>query len=288
MRTAIFVFTAAALVGGCQQDKDDPAWSKDQGGATAAPAAAGGRASGDVEARLAKLEARIERMADALRPHIRPSLDPKPTYAVPVDKHDPIIGAKDAKVTIIEAYEFLCPYCAMVAPTVDQLLKEYPNDVRVVPKVLLIHGAPAVPSSLAMCAAQKQGKAAEMQKALWDTIWADPNKPDHAKATAEGVVATAASIGLDQAKFKADLEGTDCRTWLQESGETLQKFGTNSTPSFYVNGKFIQERDPAVFKKMIEAEIKAVNASGIPAAEYYDKVVVGKGAKEAVIISPLD
>lgn len=281
MRTAFIAITAAAaLAGGCQQDKENPAWNKDGARASAAP-------SGDVEARLAKLEKRIERIADALRPHIQPSLDTKPTYAIPVEKNDPIIGNKDAKVTIVEAYEFLCPYCAMVAPTMEQILKEYPNDVRIVPKVLLIHGQPAIPSSLAMCAAGRQNKAGEMQQALWATIWANPQQPDHSKASPEGVEATAMSIGLNMEQFKADMGG-ECTAWLQSSGETLQKFGTNSTPSFYVNGKFVQARDPGVFKKMIDAEIKAVDKSGMKGAEYYEKEVVGKGTKEAVVISPLD
>ena len=47
---------------------------------------------------------------------------------------------------------------AMVAPTVDQLLAEYPKDVRVVAKYFVIYGEPAMPSGQGACAAQKQGK----------------------------------------------------------------------------------------------------------------------------------
>ena len=42
------------------------------------------------------------------------------------------------------------------------------------------------------------------------------------------------------------------------------------------------------FKKLVDAEIKAANDSGIPAAEYYDKAIIAKGKKEAVMISPFD
>jgi hypothetical protein len=80
----------------------------------------------------------------------------------------------------------------------------------------------------------------------------------------------------------------ECQAWLQQSGRTLQQFGAGGTPSFYINGKFVPAGDLASFKKVVDAEIKAVNDSGIPAGQYYDKVVLAKGKKEAVMISPFD
>ena len=149
------VVGAAALAAGCQQDK--PQWSGK--GAAERPMGSIPAASGDVEARLARVEKKLDKITGFLKQAVRPELDTKPTYAVPVDPLDPIIGPKDAKVTIVEAYEFLCPYCNMIAPTMEKIVEAYPNDVRVVPKYLVIHGPPALPSGLAMCAAGKQGKA---------------------------------------------------------------------------------------------------------------------------------
>ena len=288
MRTALlFTITAAALAVGCQQDKQSPGWSKD-GAAERPGASASAPIPKDVEGRLARLEKKIDKITGFLKQAVRPELDTKQTYAVPVETNDPIIGAKDAKVTIIEAYEFLCPYCSMIAPTMEQLLAEYPNDVRIVVKYMVIHGPPAHPSGLAMCAAGRQGKAAEMQKAMWNTIWPAPGQPAvKEKATAEGVAETAASVGLNVEQFKADMNG-ECQAWLAQSGRTLQQFGAGGTPSFYINGKFVPAGDISAFKKIIDSEIKAVNDSGIPAGQYYDKVVIAKGAKEAVMVSPFD
>lgn len=88
-----------------------------------------------------------------------------------VDPIDPFEGPADAKVTIIEAFEYKCPYCAFVKPTVDQIVAKYPKDVRVVAKYVLIHGASAVPPAMAACAAAKQGKYAAMNSALWTSIF---------------------------------------------------------------------------------------------------------------------
>ncbi|MBP8805345.1 MAG: thioredoxin domain-containing protein [Kofleriaceae bacterium] len=282
MRKVLLSFTAAALLVGCQQDDKKPA-------ATAAPGGSTGSVPTDVEGRLARLEKKLDKITGFLKQAVPPELDTNQTYAVPVEPGDPVIGPADAKVTIVEAYEFLCPYCAMMAPTMEQVMAAYPKDVRIVPKYMLIHGAPAAPSGLAMCAAGKQGKAAEMQKALWDSIFPNPQGgAARDKATVEGVVATAGTLGLDTTKFKADLEGPECQNWLQQSGKTLQKFGVSGTPSFFINGKPAQARDLASFKALIDAELKAVDASGLKAADYYEKAVVAKGQPKAVMISPFD
>ena len=45
-----------------------------------------------------------------------------------------ILGKKDAKITIIEYSDFLCPYCKRHynAQTIENLIKKYPNDVNMV------------------------------------------------------------------------------------------------------------------------------------------------------------
>ncbi len=288
-RSIAFAFTAVALVAGCQQDK--PEWSGKAGGGAERPMGSTVAASGDVEARLARVERKLEKITGFLKQAVRPELDTKLTYGVPVDEFDPVIGPADAKVTIVEAYEFLCPYCNMIAPTMEKILEEYPNDVRLVPKYLVIHGPPALPSGLAMCAAQKQGKAREMQKALWTAIWPSPQTPDRDKASSEGVTAIAGSLGMDTTKFRADLDGPDCQEWMSRSAKTLEQFGTSGTPSFYVNGRFAGGQDYAAFKKMVDEEIKKADAAiagGVKRADYYEKVIVGKGAPEAKMISPFD
>ena len=139
-----------------------------------------------------------------------------------------------------------------------------------------------------MCAAGRQGKADAFQKALWARNWPEQGKPPNRDATtAEAVVALAAGLQLDAAKYKADMDG-DCKEWLARSSRTLQQFGAGGTPSFYVNGRFTQAGSPAAFKRIIDDELKKANDSGVPAAEYYDKVVVGQGEKAAKMISPLD
>ena len=292
-RTIAIALTAAALVAGCQQDK--PQWSgSDKAGPrpVGSSSSSGAAPSGDVEARLGRVERKLDKITALLKNAIRPELDTTQTYGVPVDPLDPVIGPKDAKVTIVEAYEFLCPYCNMVAPTMEKILAAYPQDVRVVPKYLVIHGPPALPSGLAMCAAGKQGKAREMQSALWGSLFT-PGQPqaNQAKANEAAVTELAATLGLDMGKFTTDMKGPECQQWLSRSAQTLDRFGTSGTPSFYINGRFLQTNDYEAFKKIIDEEIQKADAAiagGVKKADYYDKVVVGKGEQKAVMIDPFE
>ena len=224
------------------------------------------------------------------------ALRPRPIYVFNAAQAYRRAGRPREAIAAYQRFLTLAPDAPQVSEAnghiknMEQLLAAYPNDVRIVPKYMVIHGPPAMPSGLAMCAAGKQGKAHEMQSALWSGIWPQgPGNANRDKATAEAVEASAATIaGLNVEQFKADMNGPECQTWLQQSGRTLQKFGVGGTPSFFVNGKPAQAGDLDSFKKLVEAEIAAVNKSGIAAGEYYEKAIIAKGQKEAVMISPFD
>ena len=48
--------------------------------------------------------------------------DPSTVYSVPIDG-DPVKGPVNAKVTIVEAAEFACPFCQRVTSTIEELMK---------------------------------------------------------------------------------------------------------------------------------------------------------------------
>src|SRR6266700_1126985 len=126
----------------------------------------------DFEARLARVERRLDKLIDVLDRSLPPAEpDAGATYAVAIDPRDPQQGPADAKVTIVEGYEFLCPYCYVVNPALDQILAKYPKNVRLVSKYLVVHGQAAIPPGIAACAAAKQGKFKELKAALWSKLF---------------------------------------------------------------------------------------------------------------------
>jgi len=247
------------------------------------PAAKPPVASTDVESRLARLERRMDKLVDVID-HALPPPEPdgSSVYSVPIDPRDPQQGPADAKVTIVEGYEFLCPYCYMVNPALDQILAKYPKDVRLVSKYLVIHGAAAIPPGIAACAAAKQGKFKEMKAALWSHLFkmngSDPEIQTD-QVGANNIPRIAQDAGLDTHKLAADMTG-DCSTWLQDSLNQFKTLGASATPTFFINGRYsagamsFEELD-----KMVGEAIARADQSGVPAASYYDREVVAKGAK---------
>src|SRR5262245_61346757 len=213
--------------------------------------------------RLDKIEHRLDKVVAALDQALGPAEpDPASTYAVPINELDPVEGPRDAKVTIVEGYEFLCPYCYLVNPLVEQIRAKYPKDVRVVSKYLVIHGAPAVTAGTYACAAAKQGKFTEMKSALWNRLWKTENGQPHAQPEeVANLDALVVSLGLDRDRLAKDVVG--CQQWLQSSQRELTPVGVHGTPAFFVNGRPLRERSFEALDALVSSELAKANNSNV-------------------------
>src|SRR5262245_49727156 len=93
---------------------------------------AGDEMPATADIRLLRVEQKLEKLVSFLKEAVPPTLDKDQTYAIPIDSLDPVLGPADAAVTLVEAYEYLCPYCAMVEPKIDELRKKFPKELRTV------------------------------------------------------------------------------------------------------------------------------------------------------------
>lgn len=225
----------------------------------------------------------------------RPEPDRAKTYAVPVEG-EAIDGPPTALVTIVKGYEYACPFCEKVRPTMDELKKKYGDKIRYVYKQFVVHPAVATAPSLAVCAANKQGKFLQMDNAVWEKVYKTRNFDKDATAEAGGqpqkcwdapagcpaLVAVATELQLNVEKFKADMKG-ECQAVLQKGMGDLQRLGVGATPAFFVNGRFLSGAQPIEnFTALIDEELKKAEdavSKGTPAAEYYKQAVLDKGLK---------
>lgn len=258
-----------------------------------------GAGSGSLEARVKKLEADAAKHAEALefldkvyaqqkqQADQQEREEPAPDAIFAVDiaqdlKAGQIEGAANAPVTIVEAFDFACPYCRQVSDTLEALVKDYPGKVRIVFKNMVVHPQVATAAHLASCAAAKQGKYPQFKNDLW-TKGFDPYAAsrDPSKLSEENVIAIAKDTGLNIDQLKTDMKSDACKTFLQADMQELAKFHVNSTPTLFVNGTHVGGALPEQsFKTMIDEKLKLVEQSGVPAGEYYDKEVMGKGEKQ--------
>jgi protein-disulfide isomerase len=224
---------------------------------------------------LRRLEAIEKRQADAT-PGPRKRLDPETVYAV-----DPtggaLYGPKVAKVTMVEAFEFACPYCATLAPVLNEVVARR-SDVRMVKLHFIVHPATATEAAWAYCAAEKQGRHADFElKILSDAF------PTMVLGKAK-MVELARALGLDVPRFERDMNSEGCKKLVAAQHEHLRQLGVSGTPTLFINGKYYQgARTPEAIGAAIDAAAaevdKAVGKNGVTVENHYQREIVGKGKK---------
>lgn len=157
----------------------------------------------------------------------------------------PVKGPNNAKITIVEFSDFECPFCSRGTATMREVLKMYPNDVKLVfkhrPLPMHQNAASAAKASLA---AGIQGKFWEMHDALFD---------NQRKLGMDFYVETAQNLGLNVEKFKKDIESPEVDTLLKADESEAERLGVGGTPAFFVNGVSVQGAQPIQnFKAVID------------------------------------
>jgi protein-disulfide isomerase len=167
-------------------------------------------------------------------------------------KDSPFKGSENAKVVIQEFSDFQCPFCSKVNPTVEEILKAYPKDVKVVWRNLPLPFHQDAP--LAAEAAQEAFVQAG-NKGFWkfhDKLFANQSaikRPDLDKYAGE--------LGLDMAKFKAALDNRTHKDFVEKDAAIANKAGVSGTPAFVVNGFFVSGAQPfPAFDKVIKLALK--------------------------------
>jgi protein-disulfide isomerase len=116
-------------------------------------------------------------------------------------------GPENARVTLVEFGDYQCPSCAAYHPLVKELMKRYPNDLR-----LEFHHYPlisihpnAMQAAMAAEAAGEQGRYWEMHDLLFDfqDQWSRQANPEAEFLTFAG------RIGLNQNAFMQSLRSPD-------------------------------------------------------------------------------
>lgn len=168
--------------------------------------------------------------------------------AIPVDGA-PVLGPKDARVTLVEFSDFQCPYCSIAVVKLNAILKAYPNDVKLIFKQypLEIHSQAALAAAAAL-AAHRQGKF----WALHDAMFAD-----RTHLSRQTILAMAGKAGLDVKRFQQDWDSPAVKQALARDQADGDKIGVEATPTIYIDGqRFNGDLDLTAVRPIIEKEIK--------------------------------
>jgi protein-disulfide isomerase len=157
-------------------------------------------------------------------------------------------GPKGAPLQVIIFSDFQCPFCSRVEPTLAQMEKEYAGKVRFVWKnyPLPFHNN-AEPASEAAMAAHAQGKFWQMH----DKLFQNQQALDRASLEKH-----AQDLGLNMAKFKADLDASKYKSIIEAETKEGQAVGVTGTPAVFINGRKISGAYPfETFKKIADEEL---------------------------------
>jgi len=178
----------------------------------------------------------------------RPQLDPNKVYQIPLG-NAAIRGPKNAPVTLVEFSDFQCPFCAQTSPTIDELLKAYPKDVRFVYlqfPLEQIHPN-AMPAAKASIAARNQGKFWEMHDELFKIS---------KELTAQNIRQKAEELKLDLKKFDADIAAPETEKAVRDELAVGRTAEVSGTPTLFINGKRVMNRSVDGMKAMVDEALK--------------------------------
>ena len=168
-----------------------------------------------------------------------------------VRPHSPFIGREDAAVTVVEFFDPSCEACRAFYPIVKQILAAHPDDVRVVLRYTPLHeGSDEAVRILE--AARLQDKFEPVLEALLarQPEWAIHSAPDLGKAWGFAEVA-----GLDIERAKRDADSAEIAEVLRQDIEDMEAAKIERTPTFFVNGKPLNEFGPQQLYDLIVSEI---------------------------------
>ena len=143
------------------------------------------------------------------------------------DPNSPNLGNPDGDVTVIEFFDYNCPYCRKAGQTVQELLASDAN-VRVIYREWPILGEDSVFASRAALAARAQGKYEEFHWALMN---------GEGRASEASILKLARHLDLDVEKLQADMTSPAVESHIAQSSALARTLGFTGTPAFIVGDR---------------------------------------------------
>jgi protein-disulfide isomerase len=145
------------------------------------------------------------------------------------DPTSPVAGNPKGDVTVVEFFDYRCPYCKAVAPDLAKAVAA-DGKVRLIYKEFPILGPESLTAAKAALAAVRQGKYV----AFHDKLFAFKGSLDDS-----AIYAMAGDLGLDVARLKIDMGKADIKDIIDRSYSLADKLKIQGTPAFVIGDTLI-------------------------------------------------
>lgn len=145
------------------------------------------------------------------------------------DPQSPVAGNPKGDVTLVEFFDYRCPYCKQVEPALEKLIGD-DHQLRFVFKEFPVLGPDSEIAARVALAARKQGKYDAFHRAMMGT-------GGHIDQPV--IYKVAASVGLDIDRVKQDMAAPDIEKELKANLDLGQTLDLSGTPSFIVGDTIV-------------------------------------------------
>jgi protein-disulfide isomerase len=139
------------------------------------------------------------------------------------------LGLRDAPLAIVEYGDFECPYCAAARPTLESLIHENRELVR-----LVFRHFPVTSAHPHAFGAAEAAEAAGAQGAFWemhDLLFSNRAALEH-----DDLLSYAGELGLDLPRFDRELGAHFYAEEIRQDFHRGIRDGVNGTPTLFVDG----------------------------------------------------
>lgn len=145
------------------------------------------------------------------------------------DERDGVAGDPRGDVTLVEFFDYRCPYCKQMSDVVDDMIRADPK-LRVVYKEFPVLGPGSVLAAKATIAARRQGKYLEMHRALMAS-----------RGTIDdgAITRLAKPIGIDVDRLNADMKDPGIETQINDALALGHVLGLTGTPAFVIGDEVV-------------------------------------------------
>ncbi len=158
------------------------------------------------------------------------------------------IGNAQGDVTMVEFFDYNCPYCKRALSDMLDLMKNDPK-LKVVLKEFPVLGPGSVEAAQVAVAVRMQDKGGKKYLEFHQKLLGTRGPIDKARA-----LAAAKDSGLDMARLEKDLTSDEVRATINENLKVAEALGLNGTPSYVVGSDVvIGAVGLATLKEKIEA-----------------------------------
>lgn len=153
----------------------------------------------------------------------------------------PLTGNADGDITVVEFFDYNCPYCKKLGAQLDQLTAADPK-LRIAYKEMPILSKGSEDASRVALAAKLQGKYSDVHQALLLTP---------GPLTEVTALKIAERFGLDMAKLKRDMTGEAVNEELKSVRALAATLRVNGTPHFIVGDRAISGAPPDLTQLLV-------------------------------------